>query len=111
MALLLLQTFHSIIFLISIMAMIWLWVGLLTRRRGRWVWAASVWMSVIALGLVLNGGVCHLQKVARWIEGTDSYVKDMLTLIWFNNAAVPFLTPPTIIAMIGLGIVELRKRR
>ena len=106
MALLILQTLHSAIFVCSVVFTVWLWVCLLTGRGGRWCWVGVFWLGAIGVSLFINGGVCPLQDVARWIEGTDEYVQDMLTPEWFNDLAVPMIAPPSVIAIAGLAMRE-----
>lgn len=111
MALLILQSVHSAIFAISLAATAWLWLCLISGRRSRLLWFAMVWLGLIAVGLILNGGVCPLQTLARHIEQTDEYVQDMLTPEWFNDLVVPVLAPPAAIAIAALGFVEIWKMR
>jgi len=109
MALLILQTVHSGIVCVSFASVGILWWSVLTGRSGRWTVFAAAWLIAIALGLVLNGFVCPLQNVARWIEGTDRYVPDLLTPNWYNALIVPVLTPPAVLAMAWLLARALRR--
>ncbi len=111
MALLVLQTVHSGIVTVSCVATVWLWVCLITGRRDRWLWMGIAWLVAIAAGLAMNGWVCPLQNVARWIEGTDRYVPDLLTPNWYNALIVPVLTPPAVVAIGAIVWLDHVRRR
>ena len=105
MALLALQAVHSAIFAASVAFTVWIWVCALRGRADAVSVAGCIWLGAIALALLANNGVCPLQDVARWIVGTEGYVKDMLTPEAFNDLAVPVLAPP---AALGVAILGAR---
>jgi len=110
MALLALQTVHSAIFLVAVIATVWIWVCVVRGRRRRSTYLAVIYLAAIGAGLVLHQGVCPLQDVAQWIVGTEAYVQDMLTPEAFNDQVVPVLAPPAVLGIVALIVLDSTRR-
>ena len=103
--LLILKAVHTgVVFLSASATCYILYCGVKNRLSG-WLWAALVYVVLIGVGLVTNGGRCPLQDVAQAIKGTGRWVPDLFMPNWAANLIVPVLAP---LDVIGAGLVAWR---
>ena len=106
-ALLILQTFHTLVYAAGqASVLLILWCGV-TGRQHPWFRLAMICLGLILAGRAMNGGICPLYTMAQWMVDArpGEIVQDMLTPVWFNELVTPINFP---IGGLGLLLVAWR---
>jgi len=94
-ALLTLQVVHTLVYAAGQASVVLiLWSGL-TGRPVALLKYALICIGIIVACRAVNGGVCPLYTLARWLvdAGPNEVVQDMLTPVWFNDIVTPVNVP------------------
>ncbi|MFW6027568.1 MAG: hypothetical protein ACOC91_02050 [bacterium] len=104
MALAAIKLTHTLVFGLSVAAILYtLWAGL-TRTLTPLLWVSVSFPALVWLGLKVNNDECILQTWSKRLHGSDEWVSDIYIPDWLAVRVRPIFTPLYAVAVTLLAV-------